>query len=84
MVEEEVGRAERHNVGRSGLVVVDWDVGRTEELHVHKVAAHGFSKLLNVVRRDHDGSKAVVGVVRGPKAAGEAGGDQHQGKEQRR
>ena len=83
MVKEEIGRTKGDDVGRRGLVIVDRNVGRTQELDVHKVAAHGFSKLLNVVGRDHDGSKAVVGVVAGAKAACEARGDQHQCKEQR-
>ena len=59
------------------------DVGRAEELHVHKVTAHGLSELLHVVGGDHDGSKTVLSVVTGAEAAGEARGDQHQGKEQR-
>ena len=71
MVEEEVRRTERDHVGRGGLVVVDGDVGRAEELHIHKVAAHGFSKLLHVVGGDHNGAKTVV-FLSVAEAAGEA------------
>ena len=72
MVEEEVRRAERHHVSGGGLVVVHGDVGRAQELHVHKVTTHGFSELLNVVGRNHDGSKAVIALIRVAEASGEA------------
>ena len=72
MVEEEVCTAERHHIGRGGLVVVHGDVGRAEELHVHKVTANRFSELLDVVGGDHDGSKTVLSVITGAEAAGEA------------
>ena len=83
VVEEEVSRAERNDIGSRGFVVVHRDVRRAEKLHVHKVTAHGLSELLHVVGGDHDGSKAVLGFVTGAEAAGEARGNQHQGKEQR-
>ena len=72
MVEEEVGRAKRDHVGSRGFVVVHGDVGRAQELHVHKVTAHGLSKLLNVVGGHHDGSKAVVTFIGVAEASGEA------------
>ena len=84
VVEEEVCTAERHDVGGGRLVVVNGDVGWTQQLNVHEVTAHRFSELLHVVGGDHDGSKTVLSVVTGAEAAGEARGDQHQGKEQRR
>ena len=70
VVEEEVRRTERHHVSGSGFVVVHGDVGRAKQLHLHKVTAHGFSELLDVVRGDHDGAKTVV-VVSVAEAAGQ-------------
>ena len=72
MVEEEVGRAKRDHVGSRGFVVVHGDVGRAQELHVHKVAAHGLSELLHVVGGNHDGSKAVITLIRVAEASGKA------------